>query len=45
MTGKDLPGNYKGKWQYRIRDYRLICLKSDKELIMLAMEAGHRKEI
>ena len=40
-----LVGNYKGKWRYRIGDYRLICMIKDKELIILALEIGHRKNI
>ena len=45
VFGKALLGNYKGKWRYRIGDYRLICLIKDKELIILAVEVGHRKNI
>lgn len=43
--GKPLRANRQGEWRYRIGDYRLICEIKDKELIILALEVGHRKEI
>lgn len=45
MTGKALEGNRKGYWRYRVGDYRIIVKISDKELIILATEIGHRREI
>ena len=45
VHGKDLTANRTGQWRYRIGDYRLICLIKDKELIILAMTVGHRKEV
>ena len=45
IHGKSLTGNYSGKWRYRIGDYRLICLIEDNELIIFALEIGHRKNI
>ena len=44
-TGKALTNNLKGLWRYRIGDYRLICEIRDKELVILALAIGHRKEI
>ena len=44
-TGKRLVGNYSGKWRYRVGDYRVICKIEDEELIVLALEVGHRKKI
>ncbi len=41
--GKILVGNHKGKWRYRIGDYRLICKIEDKELVILALSIAHRK--
>jgi mRNA interferase RelE/StbE len=43
--GKPLKGNLKEKWRYRIGDYRLICNINDKKVVILILEAGHRKEI
>lgn len=44
-SGKALTNNLKGLWRYRIGDYRLICEIHDKELIILALAIGHRREI
>lgn len=43
--GKALVGNRSGQWRYRIGDYRLICEIKDDQLIILALEIGHRKNI
>ena len=43
--GKALQGQLAGYWRYRIGDYRLICQIKDKELIVLVIELGHRKNI
>jgi mRNA interferase RelE/StbE len=43
--GKALTGNLRGLWRYRIGDYRLICQIKDRELIVLIVSAGHRREI
>lgn len=43
--GKGLAGDRSNEWRYRIGDYRLICDIRDKELTILALEVGHRKEI
>ena len=45
ITGKALTNNFKGLWRYRIGDYRLICEIRDKELVILSLAIGHRKEI
>ena len=42
-VGKPLNGNRSGQWRYRTGDYRIICEIQDKKLIILALEAGHRK--
>jgi mRNA interferase RelE/StbE len=42
---KDLKGNYKGKFRYKIGHYRVICEVNNNELIIIALTAGHRKEI
>lgn len=43
--GKALTGQYKGLWRYRVGQYRVICDIRDKELVILALEIGHRKDI
>lgn len=43
--GKELKGKYKGKWRYRVGDYRIISLVNDDELVILVVEVGHRREI
>ena len=43
--GKPLTADYSGLWRYRIGDYRLICQIREKELIILALTVGHRRDI
>ncbi|WP_151409789.1 type II toxin-antitoxin system RelE family toxin [Anaerococcus sp. Marseille-P9784] len=43
--GKALVGQNKGLWRYRIGAYRVICDIRDDELIVLAIDVGHRKNI
>lgn len=43
--GKALSGKHKNKWSYRIGQYRVLVDIQDKELIVLALEIGHRREI
>ena len=44
-SGKALVGKLKGYWRYRIGDYRLIVEIRDEELIIIAVDIGHRKEV
>ena len=43
--GKGLTGNRNGHWRYRIGDYRVIVNIQDENLVILALEVGHRKNI
>ena len=43
--GKALTGEYKDLWRYRVGNYRIICDVRDRELIILALAVGHRKDI
>lgn len=43
--GKSLKGNLKSYWRYRIGDYRLIAEINDKEVLILILNASHRKDI
>lgn len=43
--GKGLAGNLSGAWRYRIGDYRVLCDIRNDELVVLALEIGHRREV
>lgn len=43
--GKELVGNRRGIWRYRVGDYRILCHINDKELCIFVVEVGHRKEV
>ena len=43
--GKGLTSNRSGEWRYRIGDYRVLCDIQDEELVVLAIEIGHRREV
>lgn len=43
--GKPLKGEKSGIWHYRIGDYRALCEIQDEELLVLALEVGHRRDI
>ncbi|MFW5712189.1 MAG: type II toxin-antitoxin system RelE family toxin [Spirochaetia bacterium] len=43
--GKALSGRLGTFWRYRIGDYRLICDIHDRELIILVIRIGNRKDI
>lgn len=45
LKGKALAKNLKGLWRYRIADYRLIVEIRDDELIIFALDIGHRRDI
>ena len=43
--GKGLTSNRSGEWRYRIGSYRIICELQDEQLIILALEIGHRRDV
>ena len=45
VQGKALVANHKGKWRYRVGDYRLLALIEDKEIVITLIDVGHRKDI
>lgn len=45
VHGKSLVGDKSGKWRYRIGDYRIIAEIQEKEIIVLVINVGHRKEV
>ena len=45
IHGKGLTANRSGQWRYRVGDYRLIAEIEDEKVVILIINAGHRKEI
>jgi mRNA interferase RelE/StbE len=45
LFGKNLVGDKKGLWRYRVDDYRILCAINNEELVVLIVEVGHRKNI
>ncbi|MGK9050326.1 type II toxin-antitoxin system RelE family toxin [Xaviernesmea oryzae] len=43
--GKALTGSLKGRWRFRVGDYRVICSIREERLIVLVIDLGHRREI
>ena len=43
--GKPLTADHKGKWRYRVGDYRILALIEDKKVVVTIIEIGHRKDI
>lgn len=44
-TGSALQNILSGLWRYRVGDYRIICKIEDKNLIVLVISVGHRKDV
>ncbi len=45
VLGKALRGDLKQYWRYRIGNYRLLAQIEDDKLILMLLNAGHRKNI
>ena len=46
QLGEALKGPESGKyWKYRVGDYRIICQIKDREILILVLRVGHRKEV
>lgn len=43
--GKPLTANRTGQWRYRIGDYRLLAEINDNDLIIIAIDIGHRSKV
>ncbi|MCG4617210.1 type II toxin-antitoxin system RelE family toxin [Varibaculum cambriense] len=43
--GKCLSANLSEKWRYRVGNYRILCDIKDQELVVIAIEIGHRSRI
>ncbi len=45
LHGKALQGALHGKWRYRIGDYRVVAEIEDDKVIILILDADHRRQI
>jgi len=45
IHGKALQANHRGKWRYRVGDYRLVADISDEKIVILILNIGHRSDI
>lgn len=45
IHGKELKGDLKGFWRYRVGDYRIIADIQDDIVTILVVKIGHRREI
>ena len=45
LYGKELKGNLKGKWRYRVGDYRIIAEIQNDNMIILLVNIGHRRNV
>ncbi len=41
LQGKE----HSGRWRYRVGDYRIICEIRDRELLVLVIDIGHRRDV
>jgi mRNA interferase RelE/StbE len=44
-SGKRLAANHKGKWTYRVGPFRIIYSIKTKELVVLVIDVGNRRDI
>lgn len=45
QRGKGLTANHSGVWRYRVGDYRILAQLIDNTLTILALRAGHRRDV
>ena len=43
--GKGLKADLGGLWRYRVGDYRILCQIRDRELLVLVVAVGHRRDV
>ena len=43
--GRALKGELTGYWRYRVGNYRVICDIMDSQMLILAIDLGHRRDI
>ncbi len=44
-NGKVLNGNLKDYWRYRVGEYRIIADIQDKNITIVIVNVGHRREV
>ena len=45
VHGKELTANRRDQWRYRVGQYRVLCEIRDGDLVVLALEVGHRSKV
>lgn len=45
LYGKALQGQLKGKWRYRVGDYRIVARIEDDKVLIIILDADHRRQI
>ena len=45
FQGKTLKGELKGRYSYRVGDYRILYLIRRRELIVYVIDVGHRRDV
>lgn len=45
ILGKALVENHKGKWRYRVGDYRILCEIKDEIVTIVVIDVAHRRKI
>ena len=45
LYGKALQGQLKGKWRYRVGDYRIVAKIEDDKVLIMILDADHRRQI
>ncbi len=43
--GHALLGDLKGLWRYRVGDYRIVADIRDKEIVVMVVTVGHRRDV
>lgn len=44
--GEALTGSHLGQfWRYRVGDYRIVCDIQDRQVVVLVLKIGHRREV
>ena len=43
--GKPLKGELRGRYSYRVGSYRIVYLVRQRELLVLIIDVGHRRDI
>jgi mRNA interferase RelE/StbE len=43
--GKGLKADLAGLWRYRVGDCRILCQIRDRELLVLVVAVGHRRDV